>query len=48
MNNIISKQIPSEEEGNGSGKGQMISGVYYFVSDLDEASQAFKDTIYGE
>lgn len=48
MNNIISKQIPSYEEGNGSGKGQMISGVYYFVSDLDEASQAFKDTIYGE
>lgn len=48
LNNIESKQIPSEEAGNGSGKGQMISGVYYFVSDLDEASQAFKDTIYGE
>ena len=48
LNNIESKQIPSDEAGNGSGKGQMISGIYYFVSDLDEASQAFKDTIYGE
>lgn len=48
LNSVESKQIPSDEVGNGSGKGQMISGVYYFVSDLDEASQAFKDTIYGE
>lgn len=48
LNSVESKQIPSEEAGNGSGKGQMISGVYYFVSDLDEASQAFKDTIYGK
>lgn len=48
MSNIISKQIPSEEKGNGSGKGQMIDGIYYFVSDLDEASTAFKKAIYGE
>lgn len=48
MSNIISKQIPSEESGNGSGKGQMIDGIYYFVTDLDEASTAFKNAIYGE
>lgn len=46
MSNITSKQIPSEEAGNGSGKGQMISGVYYFVCDLDEASKSLKNTIY--
>ena len=48
MNNIISKQIPSDEEGNGSGAGKNIDGLYYFVADLDEASQAFKNAIYGE
>ena len=48
INNIISKQIPSEEKGNGSGAGQKIDGIYYFVCDLDEASKAFKNTIYGE
>ncbi len=46
MSNITSKQIPSEEAGNGSGKGQMISGVYYFVCDLDEASKSLKNIIY--
>lgn len=48
LSNIISKQIPSEEEGNGSGRGQMINEIYYFVVDLEEASTAFKNTIYGE
>lgn len=48
INNVTSKQIPSEAEGNGSGKGQKIGGIYYFVCDLDEASRAFKNTIYGE
>lgn len=48
LSNIISKQIPSEEAGNGSGKGQMIDGLYYFVADLDETSKAIKNAIYGE
>lgn len=48
MNSITSKQIPSEEKGNGSGAGQKIDGIYYFVADLDEASKAFKNAIYGE
>lgn len=48
LNSVESKQIPSDAAGNGSGKGQYIDGIYYFVSDLDEASQAFKDTIYGK
>lgn len=48
INNVTSLQIPSDKDGNGSGKGQMISGIYYFVSDLDEASKAFKNAIYGE
>ena len=48
LSNIISKQIPSEEEGNGSGRGQMIDGIYYFVVDLEETSTAFKNIIYGE
>lgn len=42
FSNITSKQIPAVEDG----KGQMISGVYYFVCDLDKAAQTFKDTIY--
>lgn len=48
MNNIISKQIPSDEAGNGSAAGKKIDGIYYFVADLDEVSQAFKNAIYGE
>ena len=48
LSNIISKQIPSDEKGNGSGRGQMINEIYYFVVDLEEASRAFKNTIYGE
>ncbi len=48
MNSVTSKQIPSEEAGNGSGKGQKISGIYYFVTDLEEAKTAFKNAIYGE
>lgn len=48
MSNIISKQIPSEEKGNGSGAGKKIDGIYYFVCNLDEASTALKNAIYGE
>ncbi len=48
LNNVISKQIPSEEAGNGSGRGQIINEIYYFVVDLDETSQALKNAIYGE
>lgn len=44
LNNVISLQVPSTEIGS----GQTISGVYYFVCDLDKASQDFKDAIYGE
>ena len=44
LNNVTSLQIPSTE----IGQGQTISGVYYFVCDLDKASQDFKDAIYGE
>lgn len=48
MSNIISKQIPSSDKGNGSGVGKKIDGIYYFVPDLEETSQAFKNAIYGE
>ena len=48
MNNIISKQIPSDNEGNGSGAGKKIDGIYYFVVDLAETKDAFKNAIYGE
>ena len=44
LNNVISKQVPSQE----IGQGQTIGGLYYFVCDLDEASKIFKETIYGE
>ena len=44
LSNVISKQVPSTE----IGKGETIDGLYYFVCDLAEASQVFKDTIYGE
>lgn len=48
MSNIISKQIPSSEKGNGSGVGKKIDGIYYFVPDLEETKEAFKNAIYGE
>ena len=48
LNNVISKQIPSSEDGNGSGVGKKIDGIYYFVPDLEETSQALKNAIYGE
>lgn len=48
LNNVTSKQIPSYEAGNGSGKGQMIDGIYYFVVNIEETSTAFKNAIYGE
>ena len=44
LSSITSRQVPSETDG----KGQKIDGVYYFVCDLEKASQTFKDTIYGE
>lgn len=44
LNNVISLQVPSTE----IGKGETIAGVYYFVCDLEKASQDFKDAIYGE
>ena len=46
MSNIISKQIPTDEAGNGSAKGKMIEGLYYFVPDLEETKEAFKKEIY--
>ena len=48
MSNIISKQIPSDAEGNGSAAGKTIDGIYYFVPDLAETKEAFKNAIYGE
>lgn len=44
LNNVTSKQVPSETEG----KGQTIDGIYYFVCDLDNASKTLKDTFYGK
>lgn len=44
LNNVTSEQVPSAE----IGKGEKIDGLYYFVCDLEEASQVFKDTIYGK
>ena len=44
LNNVTSLQVPSTE----IGKGETIAGVYYFVCDLEEASQDFKEAIYGE
>ncbi len=44
LNNVTSKQIPSEEEG----KGQTINKIYYFVCDLQKVKETFKNTIYGE
>ena len=48
MSNIISKQIPSDAAGNGSAKGKTIDGIYYFVPNLEETKEAFKNAIYGE
>ena len=45
LNNIASKQIPSEDDG---GKGDNINGIYYFVCDLQKASKSMKNIIYGE
>lgn len=45
LNNITSKQIPSEEEG---GKGDQSTGIYYYKCDLQKAGQNIKKTIYGE
>lgn len=46
--NLLSVQIPTGEVGNGSAKGQTIDGIYYFVCDIDETAESFKNTIYGE
>lgn len=45
LNNIVSKQIPSEDDG---GKGDNINGIYYYVCDLQKASKSMKNIIYGE
>ena len=45
LNNIVSKQIPSEDDG---GKGDNINGIYYYVCDLQKASKSMKNAIYGE
>ena len=45
LNNIASKQIPSEDDG---GKGDNINGIYYYVCDLQKASKSMKNIIYGE
>lgn len=42
MSNITSLQIPSTDYG----KGQMISGVYYFVADEEQMKQDMIDNIY--
>lgn len=42
LNNITSKQIPSESEG----KGQMIDKIYYFVCDLPTVSKELKNILY--
>lgn len=43
-NNVISAQIPSTDYSN----GQMISGVYYFVSDMVKAKADFVEYIYNK
>lgn len=43
-NNMISVQIPSTEYS----KGEMISGVYYFVTDLNKAKKAFQEYIFNK
>ena len=47
LNNITSKQIPSEDDG-GRGDSTMDGGIYYYVCDLEKASKNMKNTIYGE
>ena len=47
LNNITSKQIPSEDDG-GKGDSTMDGGIYYYVCDLQKASKNMKNTIYGE
>lgn len=42
LKNIISVQIPNEEYG----EGQMIDGVYYFVSDLNKCKEEFVKYLY--
>lgn len=42
MSHITSLQIPSTDYG----KGQMISGVYYFVADAEQMKQDMIDNIY--
>ena len=42
LKNIFSVQIPSEEYGD----GQMIDGVYYFVSDLNKCKEEFVKYLY--
>lgn len=41
-NNIISVQVPSTDYAS----GQMIDGVYYFVSDMDKAKADFRTYLY--
>ena len=45
LNNITSKQIPSDEDG---AKGSTIDGIYYYVCDLQKAGEKMKNAIYGE
>ena len=47
LNNITSKQIPSEDDG-GKGDSTMDGGIYYYVCDLQKASKSMKNIIYGE
>ena len=42
LKNIVSVQIPTEEYG----EGQMIDGVYYFVSDLNKCKEEFVKYLY--
>lgn len=44
LSNITSNQVPSNEYAS----GQMIDGVYYFVSDMEKAKNDLYNILYGE
>lgn len=44
LSNITSNQVPSSEYA----KGQMIDGIYYFVSDMEKAKNDLYNILYGD
>ena len=44
LSNITSTQVPSSEYA----KGQMIDGIYYFVSDMEKAKNDLYNILYGD